>query len=155
MRASLPLQRIVAVGCAVALLLSACDSGRPKRKPKPPDEDSKPKTKVAGEKPEVPPVIDVDPSKLEPSKKASYNKGYAQGLRMASDYRKGASKDGEPSAEKMATLVQDWLQERDLAIQAALVKAGSAGADDSRVLEACGRKAGFKEGLAKQGAAGK
>jgi hypothetical protein len=154
MRAPLPLQRIVAVGFAVALLLSACDSGRPKRKPKPPDEDSKPKTKVAGEKPEVPKVVDIDPSALDPSKKASYDKGYAQGLKLADKFYKEASQDGEPAADKMAALVQESLQERDLAIQAALQRAGGS-ANDSRVLEACGRKAGFKEGLAKHGAAAK
>jgi hypothetical protein len=154
MRTPLPLQRIVAVGFAVALLFSACDSGRPKRKPKPADEDSKPQAKVAGEKPEVPKVIDIDPSTLEPSKRASYDKGYAQGQKMAAKYLQDAAKDGEPAADKAATLVQEAMQERDLAIQAALQRAGGS-TDDFRVLEACGRKAGFKEALARRGAAAK
>ena len=130
----------------LALFPAAC-----KHRPKPPDEDSKPKATAADEPIPVPKVIDVDPNTLAPDKKKSYDKGYNQGLKMANDYRKGAAKGGEPSAEKMAQFVQDWLQERDFAIQVALQKAGSAGADDNRVLEACGRKAGFKEGLAKQG----
>jgi hypothetical protein len=140
------------VGCAAALCFSACDSGRPKRRAKP-AEDKAPE-KAAHEETPVPAVIDVDPSTLDAKKKEAYDKGYATGLKIAAKYLRDASENGPPPADKLAKLKEEWMQGRDIAIQAAL-QASHGSQDDPRVLGAYGAKAAFKKKLAEQGAAEK
>jgi ABC-type bacteriocin/lantibiotic exporter with double-glycine peptidase domain len=76
--------------------------------------------------------IPVDLSALDADKKASYDKGYAQGLKLAERHH------GEAT--------EDLMKERDIAIQAAIQMTGRT--DSAQVLMARGRKAGLKDGLA-------
>jgi hypothetical protein len=135
MRVSRSITARLAAAFAMLWLLSGCFS-----EPEPP---RAPQTKSSAPKPSgrhiealpVPAVIDIDPSTLDADKKQDYDEGYKQGLKMAENR-------GSETPEAM-------MQQRDIAIQAALQVAGRAGAKSSAVLKACGKKAGLKAGLAK------
>ena len=135
----------------MALLFSACDSSSPpKRRPKPAAEE-KSKADAAKKEIPIPKVVDIDPSTLDPKPRGYYDQGYAKGKKAAEGFWRSSSKDGQPPEDK---LVQEELEQKDVNIQAALQKSGE-NADDPRVIQACGYKAGFKEGLAKHGSAAK
>jgi hypothetical protein len=140
---------IIAAAFVMVSLLSGCDDMGPVPSSNEEEPESKPKARKAAANEPLPKAIDVDPNSLAPEKREYYDKGCKQGLHIADNYCKEAFKDGKPGADEVASYVKKWLQERDVAIQVALIQAGNSGAENSEVLLACGRKAGFKEGLAK------
>jgi hypothetical protein len=126
---------MLAASFAMVWLLSGCSSEP--EEPGTPQSTSTPKPAARHVDDTPPPIPQVDPGTLDPDKKKSYDKGYAQGQRLVARYQ-GVS-------------MEDAMKDRDIAIQAAIQKTGRN--DSALVLEACGRKAGLKAALAAQPAA--
>jgi hypothetical protein len=149
MRVSLPITLIVLAGLVVLPMMSGCGPAPLPTTSSPAKQESKPKRPAPGTDEPLPAVVDIDPASLEPAKKAHYDKGYSQGQKIAEAAYQEAFKDGKPSDDKIASLGKEWSEERDLAIKAAIQKAGPSAADAPSVLIAHGRKAGFKDAMAK------